>query len=62
MLICYIVKAKIPKIKYTDHGIKQVKVSWVKDKSRFTAKFEFRIIEWLEDESISKAARRFELS
>ena len=57
-----LIEAKIPRVKCTEHGIKQVKVPWAEEKSRFMAKFESRIIEWLKDASISKVARRFELS
>ena len=57
-----LIEAKIPRVQCTEHGIKQVKVPWAEEKSRFTAKFESRIIECLEDSSISKVARRFELS
>ena len=57
-----LIEAKIPRVECTEHGIKQVKVPWAEDKSRFTAKFESRIIEWLEDASISKVAKCFELS
>ena len=49
-------------MKCTEHGIKQVKVPWAEDNSQFTAKFESRIIEWLEEVLISKVAIRFELS
>ena len=56
------IEAKVPRVKCTEHGIKQVKVPWAEDKYRFTAEFESRIIKWLEDASISKVARRFELS
>ncbi len=57
-----LIEAKVPGVECTEHGIKQVKVPWAEDRSRFTAKFESRIIEWLEEASISKVARRFELS
>ena len=57
-----LIEAKIPRVKCTEHGIKQVEVPWAEDKSRFTAKFESRIIEWLEDASISNVVRRFKLS
>ena len=57
-----LIEAKVPRVKCTEHGIKQVKVPWAEDKSRFTAKFESRIIEWLKDASIVKVAQRFGLS
>ena len=57
-----LIEAKVPRVKCTEHGIKQVKVPWAKDKTRFTAEFESRIIERLKDASISKVARHFELS
>ena len=48
-----VIEAKVLRVKCIEHGIKQVKVPWPENKSRFTAKIESRIIEWLEDASIA---------
>jgi len=42
-----ILRAKIPRIKCHEHGVRQVRVPWAEERSRFTALFEALVIDWL---------------
>lgn len=54
--------ANVPRIKCPKHGVKQVKVPWAEERSRFTALFEALVIDWLKETSISAVAERLGLS
>ena len=45
-----------------EHGVRQLKVSWADEGSRFTALFEAEAIEWLREASVCAVARRMGLS
>lgn len=52
-----IVAARIPRIRCADHGIKQVRVPWAEERSRFTALFEAWVIRMLQDCSVGATAQ-----
>ena len=55
--------AKVPRISCKDHGVKQVKVPWAEERSRFTAMFEALVIDWLHvTENIAAVATGMRLS
>ena len=57
-----IVEADIPRVECTEHGIKQVAVTWAVKGSRFTAEFESTVLLWLKGDPISTVAENFRLS
>jgi transposase len=55
--------AAVPRIKCDQHGVRQVRVPWSEERSRFTALFEALVIEWLlATESIAAVAEGMRLS
>ena len=55
--------ATVPRIKCDEHGVKQVRVPWSEERSRFTALFEALVIDWLQaTESIAAVAKGMRLS
>jgi len=55
--------AKVPRVKCDQHGVRQVKVPWAEERSRFTALFEALVIDWLQaSESIAAVAKGMRLS
>ena len=55
--------ATVPRIRCDDHGVKQVRVPWAEERSRFTAMFEALVIDWLlATESIAAVAKGMRLS
>lgn len=56
------IEADIPRVSCTEHGVKQVPVSWAEKGSRFTLEFESTVLLWLKDDSISTVADNFGLS
>lgn len=55
--------AAVPRIKCDQHGVRQVRVPWSEERSRFTALFEALVIEWLlATESIAAVAKGMRLS
>ena len=55
--------ATVPRTKCGEHGVKQVRVPWAEERSRFTALFEALVINWLEaTESIAAVAKGMRLS
>src|SRR6266852_5095790 len=55
--------ATIPRTKCGEHGVKQVRVPWSEERSRFTALFEALVIDWLQaSESIAAVAKGMRLS
>lgn len=55
--------ATVPRIKCDEHGVKQVRVPWSEERSRFTALFEALVIDWLQaTENIAAVAKGMRLS
>ncbi len=55
--------ATVPRIKCNEHGVRQVRVPWSEERSRFTAMFEALVIDWLlATESIAAVAKGMRLS
>jgi transposase len=55
--------ATVPRIKCHEHGVRQVRVPWSEERSRFTAMFEALVIDWLlATESIAAVAKGMRLS
>lgn len=54
--------ARVPRLNCPTHGIKQIRVPWAEDSSRFTALFECLAIDWMKQASISAVAERLHLS
>ncbi|HEV7764891.1 MAG TPA: ISL3 family transposase [Thermoanaerobaculia bacterium] len=55
--------ATVPRIKCNEHGVRQVRVPWSEERSRFTALFEALVIDWLRaTESIAAVAKGMRLS
>lgn len=50
--------ARVPRLKCPKHGIKQIRVPWAEEGSRFTALFEAMVILWLREASVEAVARR----
>ena len=58
-----ILVATIPRIKCDEHGVRQVRVPWAEQTSRFTALFEALVIDWLRaTENIAAVAKLTGLS
>lgn len=57
-----ILTVDIPRVKCSEHGVRQLDVPWAEAGSRFTAMFEAIAIDWLHEASISAVARRLRLS
>jgi transposase len=57
-----ILVANVPRVRCEEHGVKQIRVPWAEEKSRFTALFEALVIDWLKEASISAVARRMRMS
>lgn len=57
-----LVEGKIPRVKCTEHGVKQIHVSWAEENSRFTLEFESTVLLWLKDDPLSTVADNFNLS
>src|ERR1700686_3402929 len=55
--------AKVPRVRCEKHGVRQVRVPWSEERSRFTALFEALVIDWLQaSESIAAVAKGMRLS
>jgi transposase len=54
--------ASVPRVECPHHGVRQVKVPWSEERSRFTALFEALVIDWLKEASITAVAERLGLS
>ena len=52
------VHASIPRVECDEHGVIQVDTPWAEQNSRFTALFEFVVINWLQETSISAVSMR----
>lgn len=58
-----ILMATVPRVKCNEHGVRQVRVPWSEERSRFTALFEALVIDWLRaTESIAAVAKGMRLS
>lgn len=57
-----IVHARIPRLRCPKHGVRQVRVPWAEDGSRFTALFEAMVIGWLQEASVSAVAEQLGIS
>jgi transposase len=50
--------AKVPRVRCGEHGVRQVRVPWAEERSRFTALFEALVIDWLKaTESLAAVAK-----
>jgi len=54
--------ARIPRLNCPTHGVRQLRVPWAEDSSRFTALFEAFAIDWMKQAPISAVAERLQLS
>jgi len=57
-----ILHARIPRLKCPNHGIRQIRVPWAEDGSRFTSLFEALAIDWMKQASIKAVSERLHLS
>jgi len=58
-----ILVASVPRIKCNEHGVRQIRVPWAEERSRFTALFEALVIDWLSaTENISAVAKGLNLT
>jgi transposase len=57
-----LVHARIPRLSCPTHGIRQVRVPWAEEKSRFTALFEALAIDWMKQAAIAAVAERLRVS
>jgi transposase len=60
-----ILMAEVPRVKCSDHGVKQISVPWAESGPRgssFTALYESLVIDWLKETSVSAVARRLNLT
>jgi transposase len=54
--------ARVPRVDCPEHGVVQVAVPWAEAASRFTARFEALVIDWLLEASFAAVARQLQLS
>lgn len=52
----------VPRVKCIEHGVGQMVVPWADAYSRFTERFECRVIDWLKEASLAAVARNTGLS
>ncbi len=57
-----LIHARVPRLRCSTHGIKQIKVPWAEPLSRFTALFEALAIDWMKQACIRAVAERMGLS
>ena len=57
-----LVRAEVPRVQCSEHGIQQVPVPWAEMGSRFTALFEAMVIDWLKAASFTAVASQCRLS
>jgi len=55
------IEADVPRVECGEHGVQQIKVPWAEVRSRFTAPFESRVIDWLREASVGAVARNMRL-
>jgi len=56
------IKADLPRVRCSTHGIHQIHVPWAETLSRYTMKFECYVIDWLKEAPISAVAKLLGLS
>ena len=54
--------ARVPRLNCPTHGIRQLRVPWAEDSSRFTALFEAFAIDWMKQAPISAVAELLQIS
>lgn len=54
--------AEVPRVRCGEHGVRQVKVPWAEEGSRFTALYEALVIDWLQIGTIRAVAEQLGLS
>jgi transposase len=54
--------AEVPRVRCREHGVRQVRVPWAEEGSRFTALFEALVIDWLQIGTIRAVAEQLGLS
>ena len=54
--------AKVPRVECGEHKVRQIKVPWGEERSRFTALFEGLVIDWLQQASVTAVGRLMGLS
>lgn len=54
--------AEVPRVRCTEHGVRQVRVPWAEEGSRFTALYEALIIDWLQVGTIRAVAKQLGLT
>jgi transposase len=57
-----LIQTRVPRLDCSNHGVKQVRVPWAEDRSRFTALFEALAIDWMKQAPISAVAERLRVS
>jgi transposase len=57
-----LVHARLPRLNCPTHGIRQVRVPWAEERSRFTALFEALAIDWMRHAAIATVAERLTLT
>lgn len=57
-----ILEAEVPRMQCPAHGVRQVRVAWAEDRSRFTMLFERLAIQWLLEANRSAVARQMRLT
>lgn len=58
-----ILVAKVPRVRCDDHGVRQIRIPWAEERSRFTALFEALVIDWLRaTENIAAVAKGLRLT
>ena len=56
------VVAEVPRVECPEHGVVTLQVPWAQGSSRFTAKFETVVIDWLLETSVAAVSRQLGLS
>lgn len=57
-----LIHARVPRLDCPTHGVKQIRVPWAEEGSRFTALFEALAIDWMKQASISAVSKRMQLT
>jgi transposase len=57
-----ILRAVVPRVTCSEHGVLQVKIPWAEPGSRFTAMFEALVIDWLLEASLLAVARQLQMT
>lgn len=57
-----LIHARIPRLDCPTHGVRQLRIPWAEEGSRFTALFEALAIDWMREAPLSAVAERLHLS